>query len=36
MGCPRAINPDVPVFKRLRDRGLRRRYARRPRREREG
>jgi hypothetical protein len=33
---PRAINPDVPVFKRLRARGLRRCYARQPRREREG
>ena len=36
MGRPLAINPDVPVFKRLRAWGLRRCYACQPRREREG
>ena len=36
MGRPRAINPDVPVVKRLRGCGLRRCYACRPRRKSEG
>jgi hypothetical protein len=36
MGHPRAINPDVPVVKRLRGRGLRRGHACRSRREHKG
>lgn len=36
MGCPRAVNPHVPVAMRLRGSGLSRCYARRLHREREG